>query len=145
MQHLSKTKPATLVVGGWYDTEDLYGPLYTYQTMSDNNKKDHVQLVMGPQYHGQWQSEQGGTELERLILVLIPVLGFKEMCCCHFKEHLKGADEANLTRATMFETGSNRWRHFEAWPPKDTSRETLYLADDEKSLSRKTIRVAAST
>ena len=133
LQHLSNTKPATLVVGGWYDTEDLYGPLYTYQTMSDNNKKDHVQLVMGPWYHGQWQSEQGGTELGEAQFGFDTSAWFqRDVLLPFFKEHLKGADEANLTRATMFETGSNRWRHFEAWPPKDTSRETLYLADDEK-------------
>ena len=133
LQHLSNTKPATLVVGGWYDTEDLYGPLYTYQTMSDNNKKDNIQLVMGPWYHGQWQSEQGGTELGEAHFGFDTSAWFqKEVLLPFFKEHLKGAEEANLTKATMFETGSNRWRRFDAWPPKDTSRETLYLADDEK-------------
>lgn len=52
-------KAAVLVVGGWYDTEDLYGPLATYKTMSDSNKKDNVQLVMGPWYHSQWIRDKG--------------------------------------------------------------------------------------
>ena len=46
LPHLTKTKPATLVVGGWYDTEDLYGPLQTYQTMSHHNQQSHIKIVM---------------------------------------------------------------------------------------------------
>ena len=133
LQHLSKTKPATLVVGGWYDTEDLYGPLYTYQTMSHNNKKDHVKLVMGPWYHGQWQSEKGGTELGEAHFGFDTSAWFqKDVLLPFFKQHLKGANDANIATATMFETGSNRWRHFDVWPPKDTSQKTLFLAGKEK-------------
>ena len=45
---------------------------------------------------------------------------------------MKGANDANIATATMFETGSNRWRHFDVWPPKDTSQKTLFLAGKEK-------------
>jgi hypothetical protein len=33
LQHLKDIKPVT--VGGWFDAEDLYGPLNTYQTIEN--------------------------------------------------------------------------------------------------------------
>ncbi len=133
LQHLSNTKPATLVVGGWYDTEDLYGPLYTYQTMSKENKNKHIKLVMGPWYHGQWNSEKGGTELGEANFGFDTSKWFQhEVLLPFFIQHLKDEDESNIATATMFETGSNRWRTFDVWPPKDVNKQTLYLAKNEK-------------
>ena len=138
LQHLKNTKPATLVVGGWYDTEDLYGPLYTYQTMSKNNKKDHVKLVMGPWYHGQWQSDKGGAELGEAKFGFDTSAWFqKDVLLPFFKTHLKGTKEAEVATATMFETGSNRWRKFDVWPPKTVSQQTMYLAANEKLVTSK--------
>jgi predicted acyl esterase len=31
LQHLQDIKPAVMTVGGWFDAEDLYGPLNTKQ------------------------------------------------------------------------------------------------------------------
>ena len=138
LQHLTNTKPATLVVGGWYDTEDLYGPLYTYQTMSKNNKKDHVKLVMGPWYHGQWQSEKGGSELGEAQFGFDTSAWFqKNVLLPFFKKHLKGAKDVEIATSTMFETGSNRWRKFDAWPPKAASQQTMFLAKNEKLVAQK--------
>ena len=138
LQHLTNTKPATLVVGGWYDTEDLYGPLYTYQAMSKNNKEDHVKLVMGPWYHGQWQSEEGGAELGEAQFGFDTSAWFqKDVLLPFFKTHLKGAKDAEIATATMFETGSNRWRKFDVWPPKAGSQQTMYLAKNEKLVTKK--------
>lgn len=132
LQHLTKTKPATLVVGGWYDTEDLYGPLYTYQTMSDANKKDHIKLVMGPWYHGQWNSVNGGKSFGEADFGFDTSAWFqKSVLLPFFKQHLKGEDDAKVATATMFETGSNRWRKFDTWPPKNLEKHTLFLGQNE--------------
>ncbi|TDF42261.1 CocE/NonD family hydrolase [Alteromonadaceae bacterium M269] len=144
LQHLGNTKPATLVVGGWYDTEDLYGPLYTYQTMSDKNKKEHVKLVMGPWYHGQWNSTQGGKKLGEADFGFDTSKWFQdEVQLPFFQEHLKDADDAKIATATMFETGSNRWRKFDVWPPKKASKQTLYLNENE-SFSAKAVDTGSS-
>ncbi len=136
LQHLNKTKPATLVVGGWYDTEDLYGPLYTYQAMSQNNKKSHIKMVMGPWYHGQWNSPAGGKSLGEADFGFDTSAWFQqEVLLPFFKQHLKKADDANIATATMFETGSNRWRKFDQWPPKDAKDHTLYLGSQESLVS----------
>lgn len=144
LQHLSKTKPATLVVGGWYDTEDLYGPLYTYQTMSQKNSQSHIKLVMGPWSHGQWNSTKGGASLGEANFGFDTSAWFqKEVLLPFFKQHLKDEGEANLATATMFETGSNRWKKFDTWPPKAGNVQTLYLGNNEQLLDENTSKGAS--
>ena len=144
LQHLSKTNPATLVVGGWYDTEDLYGPLYTYQTMSQKNSQSHIKLVMGPWSHGQWNSTKGGASLGEANFGFDTSAWFqKEVLLPFFKQHLKGEGEANLATATMFETGSNRWKKFDTWPPKAGNVQTLYLGNNEQLLDENTSKGAS--
>lgn len=132
LPHLKKVKPATLVVGGWYDTEDLYGPLSTYQTMSKGNKKDNVKMIMGPWYHGQWNRGSGDKLGEANFGFDTSEWFQKSVLLPFFNHHLKGKENPNLAKATMFETGANRFRHFDAWPPKNTKKETLFL--DEKQV-----------
>ena len=131
LPHLKKTKPATLVVGGWYDTEDLYGPLSTYQTMSKNNNKDHIKMIMGPWYHGQWNSGKGDKLGEADFGFNTSKWFQEEVLLPFFIQHLKGGDDAELATATMFETGSNRWRKFASWPPEETKNKQLFLASNE--------------
>lgn len=131
LPHLNKVKPATLVVGGWYDTEDLYGPLATYQAMSKANKNKHIKLIMGPWYHGQW-NRGGGDKLGEANFGFDTSAWFqKAVLLPFFKQYLKAEGDAKLATATMFETGSNRWRTFDVWPPKKSNKQTLYLGDNE--------------
>jgi len=131
LQHLTNTKPATLVVGGWYDTEDLYGPLKTYETMSANGSKDHVKLVMGPWYHGQWNRDEASNMGEAELGFNTSKWFQKRVLLPFFNQHLK-AGEADIATATVFETGANRWRSFEQWPPKNTIAKTLYFQENEQ-------------
>lgn len=131
LPHLNNTKPATLVVGGWYDTEDLYGPLATYQAMSKANKNEHIKLIMGPWYHGQW-NRGDGTKLGEAHFGFNTSKWFQtEVLLPFFKQHLKADKDAKLATATMFETGSNRWREFDVWPPKKSNKKTLFLGENE--------------
>ena len=132
LQHLNNTKPATLVVGGWFDTEDLYGPLQTYQAMSKQNRKDHVKFVMGPWSHGQWYRDEGQKLGDVDFGAKTSVHFQNNIQLPFFKHHLKGAKAPNLAQATMYETGANRWRNFEQWPPKNTKSHQLFLAANEK-------------
>ncbi|MEE4246561.1 MAG: CocE/NonD family hydrolase [Kangiellaceae bacterium] len=130
LQHLTNTKPATLVVGGWYDTEDLYGPLATYQTMSKKNKKKNVSLVMGPWSHGQWNSTKTDAMGEAKFGFQTGEWFQKNILLPFFKTHLKGS-KGKVAKATVFETGADRWRQFAQWPPKNTKSKTLFLGGNE--------------
>ena len=39
----------------------------------------------------------------------------------------KKKDKFKLAEAIVFETGTNQWRHYDSWPPKNASEKTLYL------------------
>ena len=58
--HLTNIKPATLVVGGFFDAEDCFGALHTYEALEKQNKGNNNTLVMGPWYHGGWSGGTGG-------------------------------------------------------------------------------------
>ena len=104
--------------------------------MSNNNKKSHIKMVMGPWYHGQWNSTSGGKSLGEADFGFDTSAWFQEeVLLPFFKQHLKKADDAKLATATMFETGSNRWRKFDQWPPKDAKEHTLYLGSQESLVS----------
>jgi len=44
-----------------------------------------------------------------------------------FKHFLKGADDPKLPEAYVFETGANRWRTFDVWPPPEATPRSLYV------------------
>lgn len=137
LQHLDNVKPATLVVGGWYDTEDLYGPLATYQTMSKGNKKDNVHIIMGPWYHGQWNRGNGDKMGEANLGFDTSEWFQKRILLPFFKKNLKDEKADALAKATIFETGANRWREFDTWPPRQGKDVTLYMGNNEKLLTQK--------
>ena len=55
--HLKNIKPATLVVGGWFDAEDMFGALHTYKAIEQQNTTNDNRLVMGPWTHGAWEKD----------------------------------------------------------------------------------------
>jgi predicted acyl esterase len=48
-----------LTVGGWYDAEDLHGPLAVYRAVERQNPGITNLLVMGPWGHGGWSRTAG--------------------------------------------------------------------------------------
>lgn len=120
-----------LTVGGWFDTEDLYGPLKTYRAVEKQNPGIFNSLVMGPWYHGGWGSGDGHAMGDAHF-------GFKtskyyqdHVDLRFFKHFLKdGEGEFDFPEAFVFETGANRWREFETWPPKQREMKKLFLRDD---------------
>jgi len=132
LPHLKNISAAVLVVGGWYDTEDLFGPLNTYAAIERQNPGAENSIVMGPWIHGGWRRTAGDA--------LGPVeFGYAtgpqfqdEVLYPFFHHHLKGdgADDPPVAEARMFETGADRWRSFDQWPPKAATTAHLYLRGD---------------
>ena len=126
-KHFRGIAPAVLTVGGWFDAEDLAGPLLTYRTLRAESDQTKNHLVMGPWTHGSWARGDGRT---------VGNLDFGQDASAWYREHvefpffmqhLKEKTIEPVAVATMFETGTNRWRTFDAWPPAGT-RQTMYLA-----------------
>ncbi|MDP2886997.1 MAG: CocE/NonD family hydrolase [Ignavibacteria bacterium] len=125
--HLKNIKPAVMTVGGWFDQEDMLGPLKTYKEIERNNSGITNMLVMGPWSHGQWNGDEGErlgdlnwgskTSVWFQVNVQLPF----------FNYYLKGKGEPPKAEAVVFETGSNIWHQLDRWPPKNVSEKKLYL------------------
>lgn len=133
LPHLKNIKAAVMVVGGWFDTEDLYGPLKTYQTIEKQNPGIINTLVMGPWQHGGWNWTKGDS-LGSESFGWATSEGFQEESVSRFfRRHLKGDIEGvKQAEAQVFETGANRWRTFDAWPPRQSQTRNLYLCSGQK-------------
>lgn len=128
-QHLANIKPATLVVGGFYDADDCFGALRTYEALEKQNKGNENLLVMGPWFHGSWAYEDGEA-LGNIRLGQPTGKWFRENIeFPFFQKYLKDAP-ATLPEATIFETGTNQWRSFDQWPPQNTNTRDLYLREN---------------
>ncbi|HYI02866.1 CocE/NonD family hydrolase [Hyalangium sp.] len=130
LPHLRNIKAAVLTVGGWYDTEDLYGPLKTYSSIEKQNPGISNTLMMGPWQHGGWQRTEGSS-LGDADFGFATSNTYLELSLAFFKHHLKGGDKPDLPEALVFETGANRWRRFDAWPPKSVRPARLYFQPKE--------------
>lgn len=126
--HLHDLKAAVLTVGGFNDAEDLFGALNTYQTIEQKNPGLPNRLVMGPWVHGGW-ARGTGEMVGNVAYGPSPSLWYQENVeAPFFKSYLKAAKPgSDLPEATVFEGGTNRWRTFDAWPPKQAQTKTLYF------------------
>jgi uncharacterized protein len=130
--HLRGIRPAVLTVGGWYDAEDLAGPLHVYRAVEGSSPGADNRLVMGPWEHGGWE-DKDGDGLGPLRFGSRTAAFFQEQIeRPFFAHHLKDAVEPAAAEATVFETGSNVWRRFSAWPPAQGTPRTLYLRAGRK-------------
>lgn len=125
--HLKGITCAVMTVGGWFDGEDLFGALETYRWVERLNPGITNQLVMGPWTHGQWSGGDGEK---------VGDVSFRAKTSEHyrdkielpfFRRHLKGDTNQPLSEAHVFETGTHRWRRFDAWPPAGVQRRELYF------------------
>jgi uncharacterized protein len=114
------------VVGGWYDTEDLYGPLQTYAAMQRQNPAADIRLVMGPWPHGGW-SREAIRGLGDVDFGFDTSRWYQPHELRFFREHLKQKGQAELPEALVFETGAHRWRRLPAWPPANARPTPYYL------------------
>ncbi|MGA3203796.1 MAG: CocE/NonD family hydrolase [Bryobacteraceae bacterium] len=126
--HLKNIAPAVMTVGGWFDAEDLFGALEVYKSIEKQSPGAINTLVMGPWSHGGWAGRSEGESLGNVHFgdktsefyrdnIEFPFFAF----------HLKGARDPHLPEAFVFETGTNVWRTYDAWPPKNAHPASLYL------------------
>ncbi len=133
-KHLNNIFIPTLVVGGWFDAEDLFGALNTYKAIEKGNSQNNNRLVMGPWTHGAWESSDWnkfasydfGSNTSKVFQDSIEA--------SFFNFYLKDKGKFEIGEATLFETGTNQWRSFSVWPPQNTIN-TAYFFNNKGGLS----------
>jgi putative CocE/NonD family hydrolase len=132
-QHVKNITPAVLTVGGWFDAEDLAGPLALDRALESQSKQTPHTLVMGPWVHGGWARGDGAS---------LGSVSFNQKASPWFRDnvefpffehHLKDKTNPNLARAYAFETGTNRWRTFNSWPPAGQTKQLYFRAGGKLS------------
>lgn len=126
-QHLKNISIPTLVVGGWFDAEDLFGALNTYASIEAQSPKNNNYLVMGPWTHGAWESGEWkqfasydfGSNTSKFFQDTLEAR--------FFNFYLKDKGPFDAAEATVFETGSNVWKQYQTWPPANIKNTAYYL------------------
>ncbi|OUD35479.1 CocE/NonD family hydrolase, partial [Flavobacterium sp. FPG59] len=135
LQHLNNIKPAVMTVGGWFDAEDLYGPLNTYSTI-EKSSKNYNTIVMGPWSHGDW-ARNSAKQVIGNINFGDSISGFyqKNIEANFFRHFLKnnGKAENILPEAYVFDSGKKEWKTYDAWPPKNTEKKAFFMQDNKLS------------
>lgn len=126
--HLKNVKPAVMTVGGLFDAEDCWGAWNVYKSVEKQNSSAiSNRVVMGPWVHGGWARGAG----DRLGAVTFgsrtSEFYQKEIEFRFFEYYLKDSGKMDLPEAYVFETGSNKWSSYDAWPPKDARPVKYYF------------------
>ena len=124
--HLKNIRPATLLVGGWFDAEDMFGSLRTYEAIEQQTPNNDNHIIMGPWTHGGWAG--GGWTKFGILDFGQNVNDFYHQIETEFYNHyLLPNDSATLPEAMIFETGTNKWKTYSTWPPKEATFVKLLL------------------
>lgn len=132
LPHLKNVKHAVMTVGGWYDAEDLFGPLNIYKTIEKTSPKAKNTIVMGPFSHGAWSRETGKHFHNEIYFGdSIATYYQKNLETKFFSHYLKGNSkaEAGLPEAMMYDTGKKEWKEFDVYPPKNAQKVNFFLTD----------------
>ena len=127
--HLKNVRIPTLVVGGWFDAEDLFGALKTFEAIEKQSPKNKNQLVMGPWTHGAWASPEWTRFATHDFGSNTSLYFLDSIESTFFNYYLKDKGYPNPSKAIIFETGSNKWRYFSSWPPGNVKMVNYYFND----------------
>jgi len=130
--HLKNIQPTVLTVGGFYDAENLYGALQVFKNVERQGFAKENRIVMGPWFHGGWSRDVGASLGDISFNAKTSEWYREKVELPYFKHILKDGPNPNLPKALMFESGSNVWRNYDAWPPKEAKSRTLYFGPNGK-------------
>lgn len=125
---LDSPRVAIQHVSGWWDQEDMVGPQSAYQILEKYDKHNQNFIVMGPWRHGSWAGGEG-TRLDNITFdgQATAVYFRKEIQAKWFAWYLKGKGDGKFAEAISFQTGSNQWKNYTAWPPKESKTKNIYF------------------
>nr|WP_288811480.1 CocE/NonD family hydrolase [uncultured Sphingobacterium sp.] len=130
--YLQDVKPAVMVVGGFYDAEDAYGTFKTYQSIEEKSKTNNSILVAGPWYHGGWVRAAGDYLGDIQFEKKTSITYQEKFEQPFFSHYLKQEGSFSPAEANIFISGSNKWKQFEQWPPKNVETKKLYFQPQGK-------------
>ncbi len=116
----------TLHVDSFGDQEDIYGSPAAYEALERHDADNDMNFfVAGPWRHG--QHFRDGSRLGDIPFDEDTAKRYREdMLKPFLRRYLHGEEDIDIAPVTVFETGKNRWRHYNQWPPPG-EQARLYL------------------
>lgn len=136
-RHLKNVKPAVLVVGGWFDAEDLFGALKTYAAIEKQSPGNNARLVMGPWTHGGWAASSWKSFADYYFGTDVNAYFQQQIETPFFNYYLKDKGSFEQPEVTVFETGSNKWKAYDVWPPKQSEPVAFYFGNNKQMMAAK--------
>ena len=127
LQYLENIRHPILNVAGWFDAEDFYGPMSIYYTIEKSTPANQSTLVVGPWLHGGWARMEGDALGHIRFGSKTGEYFRKNVEFPFFLYYLKDKGNPDLPEALVFETGSNVWKSYDRWPPKQTVPRHIYF------------------
>lgn len=120
-------------VSGWWDQEDMVGPQDVYSALEKKDINHQNFIVIGPWRHGGWAGGEGKS-LGNVKFDDQPTATYfrKEIQAKWFAWYLKGKGDGKFAEAISFQTGSNKWKNYSSWPPKEAVIKNIYFKDNGK-------------
>ena len=119
-------------VAGWWDQEDFYGPQKAYETWEKKDVGNKNYIVIGPWNHGGW-AHGLGNKLGNINFDSATGVTFRrDIQARWFAYYLKGKGDGNFAEAITFQTGTNTWKTYNSWPPKEAVKKNLYFKKEGK-------------
>jgi putative CocE/NonD family hydrolase len=116
-----------LIVAGWFDAQDFYGPFRMYRALVEKNPQNKTYFVIGPWLHGGY-ARMDGDALGNISFGSKTGVYYREQIeLPFFNYYLKDKGEMKLPKVAAFETGRNAWRTSGNWPPAGASQLNLCL------------------
>jgi uncharacterized protein len=125
LSYITHPQIPQLHVGGYYDQEDINGPQLMYDHMEKKDSFNRNFIVLGPWNHGQWQRGRADS-LGKIAWESNTAEYFQLLQKKWFDYWLKGIGDGKFNEATCFQTGSNQWKTYSSWPPKEATKMKLY-------------------
>jgi len=125
---LDRPRTAIQHVSGWWDQEDMVGPQTAYKVLEKQDKNNQNFIVLGPWRHGGWAGGEGKSLGNIKFDDQATGTYFRqEIQAKWFAWYLKGKGDGKFAEAISFQTGSNRWKNYSAWPPKEAVTKNIYF------------------
>jgi putative CocE/NonD family hydrolase len=128
LSYVESAQIPQLHVGGYYDQEDINGPQLMYAHMEKTDKNNYNHIVLGPWNHGQWG--RGNDKFSQ---------DFRVLQKKWFDYWLKGQGDGKFDEAICVQTGSNQWKTYSSWPPKEAEIKKLYAGPDHTASFNKPV------
>ena len=143
LTYIQRPQIPIMHVGGYFDQEDMNGPQIMYQHLERKDSFNRNFIVLGPWNHGGWEGPKADS-LGQISFGSNTSAWFQALEKRWFDYWLKGIGDGKFAEATCFQTGSNTWKTYDSWPPKNAVLKKLYATADHKAGFTKPLSVAGS-